>query len=197
MFGLICILKTDLTLLLLVVLREHFSVLRATAAANSPTLQPCSEQLIITVLVKLGFSLLKHFHPLSVAFERVCIFFLKKLKWILKLKNTCVSPSVYQGEIWASHWLSPVQFTDVCVHFPQSIHKAAKKSKRNGTVAYFGRVTFKVPTGRISIDFPQNLFFHLISECNLQMWKKDLQKLKRPKSPHCSDPHKCHMRYLC
>lgn len=57
------------------------------------------------------------------------------------------------------------------------------KTKGNRTVAYFGRVTFKVPTGRISIDFPQNLFFHLISEYNSERFTK----LKRPKSPPCSD----------
>lgn len=72
---------------------------------------------------------------------------------------------------------------DVCIHFPQPIHKAAQirlqqrlKAKGNGTVAYFGRVTFKVPTGRISIDFPQNLFFHLISKYNSEKFTK----LKRP-----------------
>lgn len=66
---------------------------------------------------------------------------------------------------------------DVCL--PQPIHKAAQtrvhrrlKTRGERTVAYFGRVTFKVPTGRISIDFPQNLFFHLISEYNSEMLKK-------------------------
>lgn len=29
---------------------------------------------------------------------------------------------------------------------------------------YLGSMTFTVPMGRISIDFPQNLFFHLTSE---------------------------------
>lgn len=30
--------------------------------------------------------------------------------------------------------------------------------------SYLGMVRFTVPTGKISIDFPQNLFFHLTSE---------------------------------
>lgn len=72
MFWLNYILENDLTLLA-VVLREHLAVLRALArtalAADSPILQPCSEQLIVTVHVKLGFSHLKHFYsPLSTAF---------------------------------------------------------------------------------------------------------------------------------
>lgn len=34
--------------------------------------------------------------------------------------------------------------------------------------SYLGMVRFTVPTGKISIDFPQNLFFHLTSE--EQIW---------------------------
>lgn len=69
------------------------------------------------------------------------------------------------------------------MHISQHSLNCCKDWKENRTVAYFGSVTFKVPTGRISIDFPQNLFFHLISEYNSERFTK----LKRLKSPFCSD----------
>lgn len=44
---------------------------------------------------------------------------------------------------------------------------------------YFGSMTFSVPTGRISIDFPQNLFFHLISKRHKQRIRNIMFKSKR------------------
>lgn len=35
---------------------------------------------------------------------------------------------------------------------------------KNLDPSYLGIIRFTVPTGKISIDFPQNLFFHLTSE---------------------------------
>lgn len=59
------------------------------------------------------------------------------------------------------------------------------KQKEKKTIAYFGRVTFKVPTGRISMDFPQNLFFHLISEYNSERFTKWKKTKSLPSSDLC------------
>jgi len=42
----------------------------------------------------------------------------------------------------------------------------------NDRSTYAGRVTCVVPTGTISMDFPQNLFFHLTSETGRGKKKK-------------------------